>query len=48
MCRLAVAADRKSGGIVPNIGPIELLFIVIIVLVLLGILVAVLRSVRRR
>jgi hypothetical protein len=48
MCRLAVAADRKSGGIVANIGPIELLFIVIIALVLLGILVAVLRSVRRR
>jgi|BarGraIncu01121A_1022015.scaffolds.fasta_scaffold52362_2 hypothetical protein len=48
MCRLAVAANRKPGGIVPTIGPIEWLFIVIIILVFLGILLAVLRALRRR
>jgi hypothetical protein len=33
---------------VPNIGPIELLFIVIIILIFVGILLAVLRALRRR
>jgi hypothetical protein len=48
MCRLAVAANRKPGGIVPSIGLFELLFIVIIVLVFVGVLIAVLRALRRR
>jgi hypothetical protein len=33
---------------VPNIGPIELLFIVIIILIFVGILLAVLMALRRR
>jgi hypothetical protein len=33
---------------VPNIGPIELLFIVVIILIFVGILLAVLMAVRRR
>ena len=48
MCRLAVVASERSGGTVPTIGPIEWLFIVIIILVFLGILLAVLRALRRR
>jgi hypothetical protein len=33
---------------VPNIGPIELLFIVVIILIFVGILLAVLMALRRR
>ena len=48
MCRLAVAANRKSGGIVPSIGLFELFFIIVIILVFVGVLIAVLRALRRR
>ena len=48
MCRLTAGTNRKSGGTVPNIGPIEWLFIVIVILIFLGILLAVLMALRRR
>jgi hypothetical protein len=48
MCRLTAIENRKSAGIVPSIGLFELLFIVIIVLVFVGVLIAVLRALRRR